>query len=668
MKSKYVLFITVLLTVVIIATGFCQDNTQVGLPEGAIARLGKGGINIMRFSPDGTRLAVGTDVGVWLYDVEDETGTALFTERVGQVNALAFSQDGKMLASGGLNSPGIQLWDVNTDSKHTIFVSAGSPAAIAFSQDSTTLTCLDFSIIRWNVDTGMKASDFPLWDGDTSSKVITSDSYEAAVLSQDGSSLATGTREGRIRLWDTTTGKRWMDLKGHAVVRLSNKVDMSILALAFSPDGKIIASGCIDNTVQLWDTEKGIKLATLLGHKGWVTALAFSADENTLASGDANKTIKLWDVDTHKERATLLGHKNTISTLTFAPEGTSPYSGCLASGSNDGTIRFWNPKNGEKLVTFKSGHTESVKAVAFSEDGTKLTTVAFNGIADVWDLKTKHELVAFIDGHCDSTAGAALSSDASFFARKGSKGFIAFRTHSGGHKATFRGSTPLQLWKVTTGKEISGPWQHTGNTNSLTFSPDNNMFVASIRGESIIGWHRNTGVELFRFNTGALHPRKLTFSPNGKLLTTNGTHVKTHVWDITTQRELTPPNMEKHSALAFSPDNTTLALGDTKGIVLWSVTPTGIQERDRITDKHRGFSSVLIFSPDGKILLDTRWAGIELWDTNGNDMGTLSGHTETITTLVFSHDGKTLASGSDDGTVLLWDWEKISAKSKIEQK
>ena len=669
MKTKYLLFIIVILTVVILPNGICQDNTQIGLPEGAIARLGKGGINIMRFSPDGTRLAVGSDVGVWLYDVEDGRETALFTKGVRQVNALAFSQDGKMLASGGLNNPEIQLWDVNIDSRHAVFTSAGSPTSIAFSQDNTTLISLDiFSIIRWNIDTGKKVSDFSLSHVDTSSKVSQYrkiDSYEVVVSSQDGSSLATGTREGRIRLWDTKTGRRYLDLKGHVVIGHSEREDRSILALAFSPDGKIIASGCIDNTVQLWDTEKGTKLATLRGHKGWVTAVAFSADGKTLASGDANKSIKLWDVDTHIERVTLLGHKNTICALTFAPEGASPYSECLASGSSDGTIRFWDQKNGEELVTFTSGHTESVKTVAFSEDGTELSTVGFNGIVDVWDLKTKHELVSFTDGHCDSTAGTALSSDASYFARRGSKGFRWFRTHSGGYKSAPQSSTLLQLWKVATGEEILGRWQYVGYTNSVIFSPDNNMFVASVRG-NIIGWHRNTGVEVFRFSTGSPHRGKLSFSPNGKLLATNGIFLKTQVWDITRQRELTPPNMGKHRKLAFSPDNTTLALGDSKGIVLWNVTPTGIQEQDRIIHRNSGSAGVLIFSLDGKTLIDTQFIdgefGIRLSDTSGNHLRSISGHTDNITTLLFSPDGKTLSSGSNDGTVLLWDWERISVK------
>ena len=669
MKVKYLLF-TVLLIIVIYSTGFCQDNIEVRLPEDAIARLGKGGINIMRFSPDGTRLAVGTDVGVWLYDVPAGKESALFTERVEQVNALTFSQDGKMLASGGSSSgfldPEIRLWDVNTNSNQATFMSTGSPAAFAFSQDNTTLTCIDGLIYNWHVDTGRETSKFALWNGDTSSGSITLDSYEIASISQDGSRLATGTREGQIRLYDTKTGIRVMELKGPAV---------SILALAFSPDGKIIASGNIDNTVQLWDTEKGIKLATLLGHLGWVTTLAFSADGKTLASGDANKAIKLWDVDTFKERETFLGHKNTICALTFMPDVAPHYSGCLASGSYDGTIRFWDQHTGKELVTFTKGHTESVNSVAFSEDGTKLTTVAFNGIADVWDLKTKSKLVPFIDGHCDSTNGVALSSYASYFARRGSIGFIVYKTLSGGHRSIFRGGLHLQLWNLHSGEEISGPWEHVEGTKVFTFSPDNNMFVASIRGESIIGWHRDTGVELFRISTGSPYSGSLTFSPNGQLLASNGHRVKTRVWDITTQRELTPPNTEKHSALAFSPDGTMLALALEdlgKGIDLWNITSTGIQEQSRIIHKNLGYSGQLIFSPDGKIILNTqlqlfsfeRGVGyvIKLWDTNGNDLQTLSGHTDGITTLVFSPDGKTLASGSGDGTVLLWNWEKIISK------
>ena len=138
------------------------------------------------------------------------------------------------------------------------------------------------------------------------------------------------------------------------------------------------------------------------------------------------------------------------------------------------------------------------------------------------------------------------------------------------------------------------------------------------------------------------------------------------MWDVDTHFRL-PIFVESANSLAFSPDSTLLAIGHSDGIVLWDVTPTGLEEHSKISDSDKqGFQDVLIFSPDGKTLLapPNNWSPlIQLWNVEtGSSLGTLSGHTESIETLVFSHDGKTLASGSKDGTVLLWDWEKIINK------
>ena len=306
-----------------------------------------------------------------------------------------------------------------------------------------------------------------------------------------------------------------------------------------------------------------------------------------------------------------------------------------------------------------------MKEVAFSEDDLNLTIAAHNSTVGVWSLQTMHEMSTLDDQHSDM-ATIAVSPDSARFVFQGWKGFRYWSGYR--DKGSYRTRGSIQLWSIINREEIPGPWQDAGDTNALTFSPDNHILVASLGMEGILAWHVNTGSELFRFISEAPFSSRLVFSPNGRLLSRNGTHVRTQIWEITTQRELTLPNNEKHSALAFSPDSTTIALGRTQAIVLWNVTPTGIQDRGKITDKPRAFSSVLIFSPDGQILLDTKGSEIILWDTNGINLGTLSGHTETITTLVFSHDGETLASGSDDGTVLLWDWEKISTKRKMERR
>ena len=204
------------------------------------------------------------------------------------------------------------------------------------------------------------------------------------------------------------------------------------------------------------------------------------------------------------------------------------------------------------------------------------------------------------------------------------------------------------------------------DANALAFSPDNKILAAGVPRQGIRAWDITTGAELFNFNAEEPFGRALVFSPNGTLLATNGTHVQTRVWDVTTQRDIAPSNIMNASALAFSPDGKTLAFGHPNGIILSDITTTSIKERGRISN-HRGFGSVLTFSPDGKILLDPKSIGwrpvIQLWDVEtGTDLGTLSGHTEAIEMLMFSHDGQMLASGSWDGTVLLWDWDKISAK------
>ena len=661
---KRLFYLTLLLTVGILSNSFAKDNTKVGLPEGAIARLGKGGINLMRFSPDGTRLAVGTDVGVWLYDVPDGKETALFTGHTGQVNALAFSTDGKMLASGGFANPVIQLWDLDVDSKLLTLKLGerhGSITALAFSGDNTILISLDTfgDIIYWDIASGNKLLD-----------PRNVDTYEVAALSQNGSIAAIGDKSGtQIHLWYTTTGRRRVTLNGHVgfFEEDQDQWEAEIRMLAFTQDGKTLASGSEDETVLLWNTESGTKQATLRGHEEVVTTVTFSVDGKTVASGDANKIIKVWDVKTKRERATLRGHKNTINALTFAPEGTSPYSGCLASGSADGTIRFWDPNNGKELAIFTAGHTEWVKAVAFTEDGTILASAAFNGTVEVWNLKTGQELMTFTKAESDLTAAVAFSLDGTHFISSGRSGTIAFDPYSwgsrGGH---FQQGFKVQLWKIVGGEELLGPWQEGADPRDpFVFSPDNK--VLATRGpRDVRAWDLNTGIQIFWLNTITPFPKKLKFSPNGTLLAVYGIHGTAQVWDVDARREFPTLTTERAWSLAFSSDDTTLALGHKNSITLWDVKTTGIQERSVIPDNYRGFSDILTFSPDGKTLLGSKWDGlsrIQLWDVNtGRTLGILSGHTEPIETLVFSHDGKTLASGSADGTVLLWDWSKIIAK------
>ncbi len=518
MKTKYLLFIICLLTVVILPIGFCQDNTQAGLPKGAIARLGKGGINIMRFSPDGTRLAVGTDVGVWLYDVPSEKETALFTGHTGQVNALAFS-----------------------------------------------------------------------------------------------------------------------------------------------PDGKLLASASLDKTVQVWNIDKRSKLATFKGHKVAVSAVAFSPDAKTVASGDVKKKIKLWDVSSQRERATLTGHTSGICALVFSPDGDT-----LVSGSDDGTIRFWNPVTGKEITTFTSGHKKSVKSIAFTENDTNLAIAAFDGTIDVWSLKNHRYLKTFADGKSDLTQAIALSSDAKLLACQGYNGKLVSIPYQFRNWEKSSGHKPIQLWELNKGFELPVLTEK-GIYGALAFSPDNKILSGSI-SRGIRGWDVITGNELFHFDTKNYTAKRLVFSPDGKKLAAQSIYGTT-VWDLNSGDPDPILDSQCNAGLSFSPNSGTIAFGDHHGLYLRKLDAAQAIVGRKLPDKYKvgEYYSEFTFSPDGTALVA---AGREFWDVQikirdietGSELTTLAGHTQRITTLAFSHDGKVLASGSSDGTVLLWDWEKISTK------
>lgn len=643
--------IIVVLSLLTIPNNFADDNTKVGLPEGAIARLGKGGINIIRFSPDGTYLAVGTDVGVWLYDVQDGTETALFSDHVGQVNALAFSQDGNLLASGGFNNPAIEVWKLDNKSNY---------ATIELNQPTITLSALAF---HGRILVGYSSWEVIYWKVEDSTEISKADfaaDFYTVAFSKDGSNLAAIDKEEKIRLFETRSSSQHAMLPGHGGGR-----DSDIHALAFSPDNSMLLSGGEDKTVLVWDVQDQVRMTTLRGHNAWVTAVAWSEDGKTVASGDAGKNIILWEMETQKEQTTIKGHENTINALDFSPAETPVYGECLASGSADGTIRLWNPIDGSELTTLASGYIEAVKAVAFSEDSTNLASAAINGTVDVWSLKTHQELKTFSEAQGDLTEAVILSDNAQFLASASGKGMIHFKPVGSGLRFSGRSSRNIQFWNILTGERLL---PQGGNVSSSlpapAFSSDGNILAFS-RDREIVGWHLKSNSQLFAINTGLIrHDARLVFSPDRRKLAVMGKHSKPKIWDITTQRNITPTNIKRTSAIAFSSSSSLLAAVSEEGIYLWNLDLESDRKHYIIPAKSVGFDRTLTFSPDDKVLvesvLDIWDPQIRLWHVEtGLNLGNISGHTERVKSLVFSHDGKTLASGSNDGTVLLWDWDNI---------
>ena len=639
-----------------------KDYQKWELPKAAKMRLGKGGINDMQFSPDGTQLAVGNDIGIWLYDVKTGKEIALFP---GICESLAFSPDGRFLANGGFGKlwgKELQLWEITTRRKISSTSESRPAKALRFSEDGKTLVSVDSwgaSISRLDIETGERDVTNLEGQPDSLGHII-----EVYTFTHD--SVAGGKKDGKIRLWDTTTGKKRTTLNGHAVEDQDPSLEIHVLTLAFSPDGTQLASGSRDTTVRLWDTTTiNDAPITLRKHTGWTNALAFSPDGKILASGSTDKTVHLWNTTTGEPLVTLTGHLSGIAALTFSPDGST-----LASGSTDGTIRFWDTTTGDPLLTPITGHTQWVKAGAFLKDSSTFVSVAFNGTITFWDLKTSEKTALQMEGDRDLLLGLAFSPDGTKFANVGTKGDIFFAAGFGHSIFTPVSDELIRITDVRTGRELT---KTNGHGPNLAFSPDEKT-VAFDRGVSIRLWDTETDRTL---DISVVDPNDiynaslddtsevLAFSPDGKKFVNGTWGGEVHLWDSETGEALATflraePQKGHHGrdtirALAFSPDSAMLAVGSDTHIRIRLLEG----ERQIGFKNVSGQTEVLVFSPDVTVLvIGRRNGGIELWDiTTGDQLTTLEGHTGPVETLVFSPDGRTLVSTGQDGTILVWDWD-----------
>ncbi len=647
-----------------------EDYTKWELPKAAKARLGKGGTNALAFSPDGSQLAVGSNIGIWLYDAKTGKEVSMFP---GGCESLAFSPDGRFLANGGgyggtgrYHGKEIQLWEISTGTRVAFAKSIPYAAELRFSKDSKMLISLgDWgdTIGILNIETGeVKIKTFRERPQDEAY----SESY---ALTHD--KLAIGGVSGKIQLWDTMPGKIWDTISGRKLptLRREKSFEMGkndhIVGLAFSPDGSQLAIGS-ESTSLLWDTtgnNEPIILRKLTRQQNaYHPFFAFSPNGKMLASGgtDSTNTVQLWDTDTGKLLTTLTGHTSGITGLTFSPDGST-----LVSASGDGKVMFWNTETNKPLPIHISEHTYTQRGMAIIKDSNILASVAYNGITTFWDLKTQRKTNIQTKRYCDFLLNLAFSPD--------------------GTRLAIVNQQLIHFTDVRTGGELARlaePGHR--HVSAIAVSPDG-ITVAIAGSEEIHLWNTDTG-KILNISLNIPHKNRfvhmhtistMIFSRDGKKLVSADSQGNVQIWDTNTADELTnfltedeieePMDngieamihnqfLNQINALAFSENETLLAVGKLGQIFLF-----GSHKKTHFDEVSEVNCNALVFSPDDTVLVAGLWdGGIQLLDiTTGDELATLDGHTASITKLLFSSDGKTLFSTGYDGTILLWDWEEV---------
>lgn len=656
------------------------DVTTWELPDDAIARFGHGwGLDI-EFSHDGAYLSVATKIGFWLYDMETLAPRALWGTERGMMNVATFSHDARWIATGDQDGI-LKVWDTQngqcvartdwggTERRNVIL-------HVQFSPDDQYIAASCFghsAVYAWNTELNVPIRNFKLENPKSSDyrKEGTSyDRYFPIAFSPNSKLFAYVTSPETVTVSDINTGEDIAHLTGHTA---------PLHTLLFSPCGQYLASASLGATVQVWDIQNESLVMMPKTYEGNRVRLAYTPDETLQVADIYNDKVLMWDTSQHNKLDTFNTVGTTAENARFSNDGTKfaiacwnhkiqiwqadtsdtrsffsgfgsvPYSVAFMQDSNTlvggnwgstGKI-FWNinKRQVQRILPPLAKRRSLRKCVALSPDDQLLAIDTGDNDIQIWHIETE-ELVAELTEHENRIYSLAFSPTGKYLV-------------SGGWK------DEIYVWDVALWEKQHQLIEHTGSVEAIAFHPDGNRFVTSSRDGTALLWDVETGEQI--------SPLPLPETLEDASLYRGEPQ---EIERVINGGNLQYKEYQHMQSIVFSPCGNWIAGGLGTWIAdalineirLWD-TET-LETRMIFLQPHGCIRPwALTFSPCGKYLVSGAWwkrglekAPIHLWEmSTGENIHTFWGHSSDVQDLAYSPDGKYLASGGYDGTVLLWD-------------